>query len=428
MELLVLLFGSFLVLIILNVPICFALGLSSLLTAFAGGISPTMVIQQTYRGLDSFPLLAVPFFLLVGQLMNDNDVTERLIRFSNSLVGHIRGGLGQVNVVCSMIFAGLSGSSQADTAAEGSIIIPAMIKAGYDERFSVAITAATSTMGVIIPPSIMMVIYGAMGGVSIGALLLAGIIPGILVGLGQMALTYYFAIKNDYPAGKRASLSEVISTFKDAFLPLGIPVILIGGISFGFFTPTESSMIAAIYTLMLGFVYRTVDVKQLPGIFKRTVYMYSLTLICCGTATTFGWLMAYLGAPEMILNLMGPMVSNPTLVLLLVMALFIVVGCIIDAVPAIIIFLPLINELVEAAGIHPIHMGIVVVMTLALGLITPPYGVCLLLATRIGNITVREGFSAILPFVFLFITTIILIILLPQIALFLPKLIMPTIV
>ncbi|BCV24599.1 TRAP transporter large permease [Gelria sp. Kuro-4] len=425
MGLLALLFGSFLVLILLRVPVSFALGLASLLTAFAGKISPTMVIQQTYRGLDSFPLLAVPFFLLVGQLMNDNGVTDRLIKFSNALVGHIKGGLGHVNIVVSMIFAGLSGSSQADTAGIGSVLIPAMIREGYDRPFSVAVTAASSTMGVIIPPSIMMIIYGAMGGVSIGALFLAGAIPGVLIGLGQMALTYYFAIKRGYPAGKRATLKQFGGAFREAALPLAIPVILIGGITSGVFTPTEASMITAVYSLALGFLYRSVNLKQLPKVFKETVLLYSLTLICVGTATSFGWLMAYLKAPELILDLVAPVASNPTIILLIVMALFLIVGCLIDAVPAIIIFLPLLNKLGAAAGINPIHMGIVVVMTLSLGLVTPPYGVCLLLASRIGGMTVRDSFVAILPFVWLFMVTIVLIILVPQISLFLPSLFMP---
>jgi len=415
----------FIVLILLRIPVAFALGLSTLFITFITKISPTMVIQQTYRGLDSFPLLAVPFFLLVGQLMNDNGVTTKLINLSDATVGHIRGGLGHVNVLVSMIFAGMSGSSTADTASIGIIMIPQMIKKGYSKEFSVAVTAASSTIGVIIPPSIMMIIYGAMGGASTGALLVAGIIPGIIVGIGQMFLVYLYAVKNKTPIYGKLSFNNFFKRFKQSFLALLVPLILVGGIISGLFTPTEASMVAVVYTLFLGFIYRSTNRERILTQFTKAVKLYSITLFCVGTATCFSWILAYYKTPELVIKILGPWLDHPSLILFLVMVIYLFLGTIIDAIPAIIILLPVLSRLNVASNINPLHMGIVVCMTLALGLVTPPYGLCLLMASKIGGIDSFYAFKSMLPFAALFVFTIILIILVPEIALWLPKIFFP---
>ena len=421
-----LLFVSFLGLVVIRVPVAYALVLSSLLVAGIEGLRPTLVVQQMFQGLNSFTLLAVPFFLLAGQLLNTGLITDRLIRLAQALVGHIRGGLAHINVVVSMIFAGMSGSSTADTAGVGSVLIPAMIKRGFDKNFTIAVTAASSTMGSIIPPSIMMIIYGAMGGVSIGGLFLAGAIPGAFVGLAQMAYCYYYAVRKAYPAEGRASAGELWGAFKAGFLPLLVPVIIIGGVLSGKFTATEAGMIATVYVLILIFaVYHSSKLTRLPTVLAEAAVLYSQPLLAVAAATLFGWLLAYFQAPQAIGELASGVTGSPTLTVLTIAAIFIVVGTFMDAIPAIIIFMPIVTHLVEVSGANPLHTGLVVVMTLAMGLITPPYGLCLLLACSIG----RERVSRVMPqmFVFyaLFLAVILLIILFPSISLFLPRLVMP---
>jgi tripartite ATP-independent transporter DctM subunit len=390
------------------------------------GMRPIMVVQQMYQGLDSFTLLAVPFFLLAGQLMNTGLVTDRLIRLAQAMVGHIRGGLSYVNVVVSMIFAGMSGSSTADTAGVGSVMIPAMVKEGFDKRFSIAITAASSTMGVIIPPSIIMIIYGAMGGVSIGGLFLAGAVPGLMVGLAQMGYAYWYATRHNMLGQPFAGFGELGLSFVAAFLPLLVPVILVGGVVSGIFTATESGMVATVYALLLILViYRSIRIWQLPEVLREAVVLYSQPLLAVASATVFGWLLAYFEAPQAIGGLATDFTDSPVLIVIFVAFVFLVVGTFMDAVPAIIIFMPIVSHLVEVAGVHPLHMGIIVTMTLALGLVTPPYGLCLLLACAIG----RERVSKVMPVMFgfygLFMIVLMIVILIPDIPLWLPRLIMP---
>jgi tripartite ATP-independent transporter DctM subunit len=421
-----LLFLSFMALVLVRVPVAYALALSSLLVVWLEDLRPTLVVQQMFQGLNSFTLLAVPFFLLSGQLLNSGLITDRLIRLAQVMVGHIRGGLAHINVLVSMIFAGMSGSSTADTAGVGSVMIPAMIGRGFDKRFTIALTAASSTMGSIIPPSIMMIIYGAMGGVSIGGLFLAGAIPGAFIGLAQMAYSYYYAVRRGYPAEPRASAGEFWSAWKAGFLPLLVPVIIIGGVLSGEFTATEAGMVATVYVLILTFVvYRSSRLARLPGVLAEAAVLYSQPLLAVAAATVFGWLLAYFQAPQAIGDLLGGVTGSATLTVLGIALIFIVVGTFMDAIPAIIIFMPIVDHLVDTSGAHPIHVGLVVVMTLAMGLITPPYGLCLLLSCSIG----RERVGRVMPqmFVFygLFLAVILLIILFPGISLFLPRLVMP---
>ncbi|MBI2457687.1 MAG: TRAP transporter large permease [candidate division NC10 bacterium] len=422
------LFGSFAVFLAVGVPISFALFLSSLLVLVQADLPLAVVTQQMFNGVNAFTLLAIPFFFLAGNLMNAGGISERLIRLAMALVGHIRGGLGHVNIVVSMIFAGLSGSSTADTAGVGSILIPAMLKRGYSVETTVAITAASSTMGVVIPPSILMVIYGATAGASIGALLIGGALPGLLIGLSQIAFTYVLAVVHDYPresdrwVGARATWSAL----RAALLPMGLPAILIGGIVLGVFTPTEAAAVAAVYGLLITVcVYRTLAWRQLGPLFGETVVQFSLVLFCVAGAAIFGWLLAFYRVPDLVKEWVVSQTEDPTMVLLMIVLLFTVLGTFMDAVPAILIFVPIIEPVATKVGIHPIHLGVVVVMTLAMGLVTPPYGLCLLLACGIARVPVMR----VMPMMMILICSILLIILLaaliPDIVLIVPKLLVP---
>ena len=421
-----LLFASFFALVLLRVPIAHSLVLSSALVIWLVDLSFDLIAQQMFHGLNSFTLLAVPFFLLAGQLLNVGLITDRLVRLAYALVGWVRGGLAHINVVVSMIFAGKSGSSTADTAGVGAVMIPAMIKRGFDRRFSVALTAASSTMGVIIPPSILMVIYGASGGVSIGALFLAGAVPGLLIGAAQMAYCYYYAVQHDIPAEQRASIGELWSALRAGVLPLMVPVIIIGGVLTGKFTATEAGMIACLYTVVLIFgVFRSAGWRTMPKVLTEAVTIYSQPLLAVAGAMVFGWLLAYFDAPAQNAELSGPVAKDPLLAVLFICAVFIVLGTFMDGIPAIIIFMPIIQELIATSGANEVHTGLLVVMTLALGLVTPPYGLCLLLACIIGRVKVSEVMSQMLVFYALFLAVVLLIIFVPEVALFLPRLVMP---
>jgi tripartite ATP-independent transporter DctM subunit len=299
-------FGTFVLLIILRVPVAFSLGLACLpIFVLDERLTPILMLGEMTKAYNAFILLAVPFFLLAANIMNAAGITERLIDLTRCMVGQFRGGLAYINVVVSMIFAGISGSSTADAAGEGSIIIPAMKKQGYDPSFSVAITAASSVMGVIIPPSILMVVWGGVMSVSIGALFLAGFIPGIMVGLSQMATTFVYARLRNYPIYARATLREFFVAFGRASFAMMTPVIIIGGVVGGFFTPTEASVIAVLYSFVVGiFIYRTVGPREIRKVLYETARLASISLFCIGTASAFGWLLAYYQIPKTVIGLM----------------------------------------------------------------------------------------------------------------------------
>jgi tripartite ATP-independent transporter DctM subunit len=422
----VILIISFLIFVALRIPIAFSLLSSSVLTIILEGIPITVVIQKLFEGLESFPLLAVPFFYLVGNLCNNGGITKKLLRFSYSLVGHFKGALAQVNVVVSMFFAGLSGSSTADTAGIGNILIPAMIKEGYDPEFSVGVTAISSTMGVIIPPSVLMVVYGAMGNVSIGLMFLGGIIPGVLIAVGQMFVCWVYAKKYNYPVYKKSSIKEISLSFLDAIPPLCIPVIIIGGIIFGIFTATESAAVAAVYSLFLiGVFYRNSTPREIIKIFQETGIFMAIPLFCTASAVLFGFLLAYYNIPQYVAGIGASFSSSAKSVLFFVVGLYLIVGMLMDSIPAIIIFLPIIQKLGDTVGIHPVQLGVVVILTLALGLVTPPYGICLLMASKIAGIRANSAFKPTFIFGTVSIAVIILSILFPEIILFIPRLILP---
>lgn len=421
MELLILVV-VFILLCILRIPIPFGLALSSLFMIFYLGVSPQQMVVQLYKGINFFPLLAIPFFLLVGDLLNEAKVTQDLIRIAQSVVGRIRGGLAHVNVLVSMIFGGISGSSTADTSAVGAVMIPAMRKDGYKPAFSAAITAASSTMGNIIPPSIYMITYGALAGVSIESLFLAGIIPGILVGLTQMLYSYGYARKNNIPKAEKVELPVAIKAFINGIPALVTVFLVIGGITFGWFTATESAAIAVVYTLVIVlFYYRTIKPKQLPRILFNSAKSFSTILFTIGTASVFGFLVAYLKGPQIVSNWLENISTNPIVLLLFIAGILLIVGTFLSEIATIIIFMPIFLEVQALGNIDPIHMGIVVVMTLCLGLVTPPYGMCLLIASQISGERFLSVTLSLIPLILVFLAVVLLIILFPDIALFIPN-------
>lgn len=420
-----LLFVCFFGLILLRVPVAFALILSSLATIVVEGLPPVLVVQKVFEGLTPFPILAIPLFYLVGLLCNSGGFTERIMGLAEALVGGFRGGLAQVNIVASMMFAGLSGSSTADTAGIGSVIMPAMVRAGYSRPFTVAVTACSSTMGVIIPPSILMVIYGALGNVSIGMMFLGGVVPGVLLGLGQMTLVYVLARRHDFGRIEAAERPPLFRAARRALLPLTVPVLIIGGTVGGVFTPTESAAVAAVFVILVAaLVLRELTASGLTSLLRDGGTFVALPLIMTAAAAVFAWLLAYYEFPADVVRLADAFGGTQTGVLLFVVVVFLVIGCFLDSIPAIIMFLPVIQALGEAIGVHPVQLGVVVILTLALGLITPPYGVCLLVASRLVDLPPRRAIGTTLLFALASLAVILLSVLVPDITLLLPRLLM----
>jgi tripartite ATP-independent transporter DctM subunit len=402
--------------------------LSSTIAIWAEGDVPLIIVtQRIWVGLNNFPLLAVPFFLFVGQLMNETGISNRLINFSQSLVGHLRGGLAHVNVVVSMIFAGISGVSSADTLGVGSVLIPAMTKEGYPKGFTVGVTAASSTLGNIIPPSVMMIIYAATAGLSVGAMFLTGLIPGVMIGVGQMAFSFYFAVKHGIGTDYKFAFKKLLSSTKAAIFPLIIPIIVIGGIIGGVFTATEASVIAVVYAFVLSVFYGEFSFGKFYRLIKGSVGLFSLSLFCVAAASLWGWILAYYNVPQTVVASLAAagLLSSTLYVFGFVILIFLVIGTFMDAIPAIIILQPIIGELAAEAGINPYHMGIVVVLTLAIGLITPPYGLCILIASDLASISVPRALMALIPFFIISLLVVLVAVFFPDVMLFIPRLVMP---
>ena len=427
MNLVAILFISFFVLCLLGVPVAVSLGASAMLTGLSCGITPLFLVQQMFSMVNSYTLLAIPLFLLVGNIMEHGQITERLVGFASSLVGHIRGGLGQVNVLSNMIMAGISGSANADAAALGSMMIPVMKQEGYPPEMAAAINACASTMGPIIPPSMLMVVYGAYGGVSVAAMFLAGFIPGFFIALFMMITIYHWAKK--YPSIKhrehRATAGEIWKAFKYASLALLVPVIIIAGVLGGIFTATESGMVAAVYCLFVTvFVYRRVHLKEFVDIVKTTLISMAAPMFCAAGAGAFGYMIAYLQIPKLILQMSGPINGSHYLTLFFLFFLFMILGCFMDAIPAIMIFLPIVQELSRAAGLDPLHVATLVVVTLCFGFVTPPYGLTMLLSASIAHVPSAAVIKHTIPFYLTFLAVAAIMIFLPEVILFLPNLLM----
>jgi tripartite ATP-independent transporter DctM subunit len=415
----------FLLLGYLGVPVAFAIIAGVLAATAFTKVTFASMIGQLFHGIDSEALLAVPFFLLVGEIMTSADVTARIVRLAQTLVGHMRGGLAQVITVFSMFFAGISGSSTADVAALTRTIAPEMDREGYDRGFTAALIACASTMANLIPPSIMAVVYGATGNVSIGGLFLGGIVPGVLVGIGLMIYSHFFG-----PAGirrRRARLVDIGDAARASALPMMIPIIILGGILSGIFTPTEAGMIAVAYivAVVVPFTNRG-HFRRLLADFAHAGLLYSIPLAAVAAASAFGWMLAYLKGPEVVAGWIADYAgTNALTILFLLVALFVVVGDFVDAVPAIIIFMPIINALTELGQINPVHMGVVIIVTLAFGLITPPYGLALLMASKFVGVSFGTAVLKSLPMYIVFFATIAFCIFFPDVVLWIPKHLLP---
>lgn len=420
------LFGLFVLLVFLRVPVAFALGLACVpVIMMTDHVSLFALIDRTYNAYNSFLLLSVPFFLLAANLMNETGVTNKLISLATASVGHFPGGLGQINVLVSMLFAGVSGSSTADAAGIGKVLIPAMLKQGYDRSFTIAITACSSVMGVIIPPSILMLIWGGTMSISVGALFLAGIVPGVLLGLSMMATVYVYAKKFSYPVYERSSLRGYFKALLEAAPGLVTPLLIIVGITFGIFTPTEASAVAVLYSLLLGIANKPIGLRSFVKILSDTARLVGVSLFCVGTASVFSWLLAYYRVPQALVGFITGFNLGPKGILLVISMVFLVVGLFIDAIPAIIIMGSILYPVAQASGIHPVHFSIIGVVSLAFGLVTPPYGMCLLIASRIGELSIHRVLKDVLIILLPMLGILLLLCYFPDLVLFLPRLIAP---
>jgi len=424
----IVMFSLLLILIFLRVPVSYALAFSVIpILLFTPRVTPIMLLHRMMVQYGSFILIAIPFFLLAANIMNDSGITKKLMRLSRSIVGSLPGGTGHVNVLVSMLFAGISGSSNADAAGIGGVLIPAMIKEGYDKNFTVAVTACSAVMGNIIPPSIIMIVWGGALSTSVSGLFLAGFIPGIMIAGFQMILVLFFAYKRHYKTISKFSFKEVLMSFKDSILALFSPIIIVGGIVFGIVTPTEASFIAVVYSLILGvIIYRTIPLKKVSPLLLRTAKLASLVLFAVGTASIYAWVLAYFNIPQFLVNTLGSLTTSPTIMLFIITIIFLIVGTFMDAVPAIVVLGPLLKPLAEHVGIDPLHFGIVGVMALAFGLVTPPYGLCLLIASEIAGINCMKALKEVGAFLFVMLLVLVIIILFPGITLWVPKLFMPS--
>ena len=423
----VVLFGLFFLLMFLRVPIAFALGLACVpVLMFEERLSSMVLFNETFKAYNSFILLAVPFFLLTANLMNAGGITDRMLRMSRALVGHFPGGLAQVNVVLSIFFAGISGSSTADAASQGKLFIDAQVKEGYDISFSVAITAVSAILAVIIPPSILMIVWGGVLSVSIGGLFIAGILPGLLLGVVQMLTVHAYAKIRNYPTYPRATLKELGAAAMVSVPAMMTPVIIIGGKVFGWFTATESAAIAVLYSLGLSlFFYRELGRKELHHAFLDTGRLAAVALFCVGTASVFGWLLAYYQIPKALLSTVTSWDLSLTGTGFFIAFVFLVVGCFLDAIPAIIIVGTILQPLAESVHMHPIHFALIGIVSLAFGLVTPPYGLCLLISCAIAKVRLLDVIKDVMIMLMPMLAVLILIIVAPDIFLALPRWLSP---
>jgi tripartite ATP-independent transporter DctM subunit len=417
---------SLVLLLAIGMPVAFAF----VGTAFAYLVAlwnvPFIVLpQKMVTSIDSFPLMAVPFFVLVGLVMNTGGATDRIFRFARRLLGHIPGGLGHANVAANMIMAGMSGSAVADAAGLGQVIVKAMVDDDYDRPFIAALTASGSTIGPIIPPSIAMVVYGSIVGASVPRLLLGGLVPGVLMGLAMMAYVWYIAKKRGYPRHPRATLREVGASLWETTPALLTPVILLGGMVTGIFTPTEAAAVAAAYAVLLTcWIQREMDLRSLVATFVETVVVVSVILIIIAAAGLVGWILNWQGVNELIGTFIFENVKSPALILLLINVFLLIVGCFIEANAALITLTPILFPIIVKAGIDPVHFGVMMVLNLMIGLITPPVGMSMYILCDITKVTTLQFSREIWPFVIALVVVLILVTYVPALVLFVPDLVM----
>ncbi len=419
-----LLFASFAFLVIIKMPISFALFVSTTATAFYLDIPLIVVGQQMAKSVNTFSLLAVPFFILAGEIMGAGGISTRIVNFADVLVGRWRGGLAQVNVVGSMMFGGISGSAVADVSSVGAMLIPMMEKTGYTKDFSVALTVTTACQGVLIPPSHNMIFYAmaAGSGISVGQLFLAGVAPGVLLGVGFMIYVAYVAHRDKFPKGAPITWRQAMSTTWKAFLALMTAIIILGGVTFGFFTATESAAIACTYALFISiFIYRDLKLSQIPQVLTNVVRTLTISFTLIATAGAFGYVAAYLQVPRLIATFLIGVTSNSIVLMLLIIIMLLILGCIMDMAPLIFICTPILLPVVKQIGVDPIHFGIIMIFTLAIGLCTPPVGSALFVGCAVGKTTIEKVMSSILPMYAVMVAVLLFITFCPGVVMYLPR-------
>lgn len=416
------LFLIFILFLFIGVPIAFAMGLSAVIVLVTTSTVPLLVLpQRLFSALDSFPLMAIPLFILAGSLMNVSGITEAIVRFANSLIGHIRGGLGQVNILTSVLFSGISGSAAADVAAVGSMMLPAMKREGYKPEHSVAITAASAMLGPIIPPSLLMVLYGAMTGLSIGTLFLAGILPGLTLAMMLMAWVWFTSDRIGGTRHKRSSFGEMGSSFLKALPALFLPVLIIGGIQSGFFTPTEAGVLAVVYALIFGFTVGQLRPSNTFRFFKEAMVSSSSILIILGGAALFSWIIAREGFPAQLTLGLQSLTDTWYIAMLLIIAALLILGMFVETISALILVTPMLAPIAGVYGLDPIHFATVVVISVLLGSVTPPVAIILILACKISNVSYAQTIRPFMPYFTILLIGLLTVAFVPEVTLFIPK-------
>ncbi|KJS50223.1 TRAP transporter large permease [Desulfosporosinus sp. BICA1-9] len=413
--------------ILLNIPIAFALILTTvvLMLLLTGDVSTPIIAQSVIRGVDSFPLMAIPFFILAGEIMNEGGISRRIVEFARALVGHVTGGLGYVGVVASMLFAGVSGSAVADTSAIGSILLPMMDKEGYKKASSASLIAAAGTIGPVIPPSIPMILFGVIGGVSVVKMFLGGIVPGILIGIGLMVVWYFHSKKQGYKSNNKSTLGDVGRAGKSAFWALILPIIILGGIITGIYTPTEAGVIAVVYSLFVGkFAYKELKLTRMPRILTASAKSTAIVLLLCGAAMSAAYLITTAQIPSLLTGtLIALSNDNVYLVMFFINILLLLVGMVMDLTPALLILGPMLLPIATGFGLDPVYFGVVMVVNLCIGLITPPVGTVLYVVCGISKLSMGDLVRPVLPFVAVMIVVLGLITYIPELITFIPNLV-----
>ncbi|MBK1699136.1 TRAP transporter large permease [Rhodovibrio salinarum] len=418
---LALLVGVFLGGLIVGIPVAVTLGLASLAYIVSAGLPLVVIPQKMYAGMDVFVLLSIPGFILAGNLMNHGGITERIVRFANAIVGWLRGGLGLSNVAASMLFGGISGTAVADSASIGGVMIPGMKKAGYPANFSAAVTAASSTVGPMIPPSVPMIIVGSLSGVSVGRMFMAGAVPGILLGLAMMVTTYVIAVRKQFPRQPWQGMGELGRSFFGAFWALFMTALIVGGLLSGMMTPTETAVVASFYAFLVGaFVYGELPLKKVPKIVVDSAIASAAILVLVGFANVFGWILVSERIPQMIADAVLSVTDNKYVVILLINVFLLCIGMFMETIAALIVlFVPLLT-LAEGVGVDPLHFAVFAVLNLMIGLTTPPVGVCLFVCANIARLPLAPVVRAVLPFLVTNIIILLLVSYIPALATWLP--------
>lgn len=418
------LFFGLLILLLISVPVSFALGISAAIALYFEGSTPLLqIIQRMFAGSNSWLLLAIPFFMLTGEIMDKGGVTKRLVNFADALVGFLPGGLSAVNILVSMFFGGVSGSAVADTSAVGSLLIPAMDRQGYKKAYSAAVTASSSPIGIIIPPSIPLILYGFVAGLSVADLFMAGIGAGLLVGFSEILVSTIVSVKRGYKSNNEFSFRRIWTTGKSGIVALLAPLLIIGGIIGGWFTPTEAAVVAVVYSLFVGFfIFRELRISHIPGIIVNSIKATASVMLVIATASAFGWVLSANDVPQNTAVFLLEVFDTPLTFLFALVALFLILGTFLDANASILLVVPVIAPAVEMMNLDPIQVGVILTVTLGVGLVTPPVGLCVFIASSITGLSFEEIIPELIPFVLCLLVCILLLIFFPSITTYIPSL------